>query len=67
MGGLSAAEGPRARQGGDRYVLQPDLAAWCYQAPTDSHPVADGFHYTSDTNDQWYTIEEITKILETDV
>jgi hypothetical protein len=29
--------------------------------------VADGFHYTSDTNDQWFTIEEITKILEKDV
>ena len=30
-------------------------------------PVADGFHYTSDNNDQWYSIEEITKILESDV
>jgi hypothetical protein len=29
--------------------------------------VADGFHYTSDNNDQWYSIEEITKILESDV
>ena len=49
------------------HVLQPDLAAWGYQAPADAEPVADGFHYTSDTNDQWFTLEEITKILETDV
>jgi UDP-N-acetylglucosamine 4,6-dehydratase/5-epimerase len=64
---ISAEEGRRALRMGDRYVLQPDLAAWGYQPPTDGEPVADGFHYTSDTNDQWFTLEEITKILETDV
>ena len=61
---ISAEEGRRALRLGDRYVLQPDLAAWGYQPPADGEPVADGFHYTSDTNDQWFTIEEITKILE---
>jgi UDP-N-acetylglucosamine 4,6-dehydratase (inverting) len=64
---ISAEEGRRALRMGDRYVLQPDLAAWGYQPPADGEPVADGFHYTSDTNDQWFTIQEITKILETDV
>jgi UDP-N-acetylglucosamine 4,6-dehydratase len=64
---ISAEEGRRALRVGDRYVLQPDLAAWGYQPPDDGEPVADGFHYTSDTNDQWFTIEEITKLLETDV
>jgi FlaA1/EpsC-like NDP-sugar epimerase len=64
---ISAEEGRRALRVGDRYVLQPDLAAWGYQPPSDGEPVADGFHYTSDTNDQWFTIDEITKILETDV
>jgi len=64
---ISAEEGRRALRMGDRYVLQPDLAAWGYQPPTDGEPVADGFHYTSDTNDQWFTLQEITKILETDV
>jgi FlaA1/EpsC-like NDP-sugar epimerase len=64
---ISAEEGRRALRMGDRYVLQPDLAAWGYQPPADGEPVAGGFHYTSDTNDQWFTIEEITKILETDV
>jgi UDP-N-acetylglucosamine 4,6-dehydratase (inverting) len=64
---ISAEEGRRALRMGDRYVLQPDLAAWGYQPPADGEPVADGFHYTSDTNDQWFTLDEITKILETDV
>lgn len=64
---ISPEEGRRALRLGDRYVLQPDLATWGYQSPTGGVPVAEGFHYTSDKNDQWYTIEEISKILETDV
>jgi len=64
---ISAEEGRRALRMGDRYVLQPDLASWGYQAPADGEPVPDGFHYTSDTNDQWFTLDEITKLLETDV
>jgi len=64
---ISAEEGRRTLRIGDRYVLQPDLASWGYQPPADGKPVADGFHYTSDTNDQWFTLTQITKILETDV
>jgi Predicted nucleoside-diphosphate sugar epimerases len=64
---ISAEEGRRALRMGDRYVLQPDLASWGYKPPTDGEPVPAGFHFTSDNNDQWFTLEEITKILETDV
>jgi UDP-N-acetylglucosamine 4,6-dehydratase (inverting) len=64
---ISSEEGRRALRIGDRYVLQPDLASWGYQAPPDGVAVADGFHYTSDTNDLWFTVDEITKILETDI
>jgi UDP-N-acetylglucosamine 4,6-dehydratase (inverting) len=64
---ISSEEGRRALRIGDRYVLQPDLASWGYQAPPDGVAVADGFHYTSDTNDQWFTVDEITKIVETDI
>jgi UDP-N-acetylglucosamine 4,6-dehydratase len=64
---ISAEEGRRALRLGDRYVLQPDLASWGYEPPEDGVPVSDGFHYTSDTNEQWFTLEEITQLLETDV
>jgi UDP-N-acetylglucosamine 4,6-dehydratase len=64
---ISPEEGRRALAVGNRYVLQPDLATWGYLPPTDGIPVADGFHYASDTNDQWYSIDEIRKILESDV
>ncbi|MEU8226326.1 UDP-N-acetylglucosamine 4,6-dehydratase (inverting) [Kribbella sp. NPDC048915] len=64
---ISPEEGRRALATGDRYVLQPDLGTWGYEPPADGHPVPDGFHYASDTNDQWYSIDEIRKILESDV
>ena len=63
---ISPEEGRRALSLGDRFVLQPDLATWGYQPPTGGTAVSDGFHYASDTNDQWYSIEEIRKILESD-
>ncbi len=69
---ISPEEGRRALRlrdpnGADRYVLQPDLATWGYSAPEHGEAVPEGFHYTSDNNDQWYSIDEITKILESDV
>jgi UDP-N-acetylglucosamine 4,6-dehydratase len=63
---ISPEEGRRALSMGSRFVLQPDLGTWGYQPPTEARPVADGFHYASDTNDQWYSIDEIRKILESD-
>jgi UDP-N-acetylglucosamine 4,6-dehydratase (inverting) len=63
---ISPEEGRRALAIGNRFVLQPDLATWGYLPPADGIPVPDGFHYASDTNDQWYSIDEIRKILETD-
>lgn len=64
---ISAEEGRRALRLGDtRYVLQPDMATWGYKEPS-GDPVPGGFHYTSDNNDQWFTMEEITQILETEV
>ncbi|MEV6411750.1 UDP-N-acetylglucosamine 4,6-dehydratase (inverting) [Kribbella sp. NPDC051718] len=60
---ISPEEGRRALTLGNRFVLQPDLASWGYVAPAEGTPVVEGFHYASDTNDQWYSIDEIRKIL----
>ncbi len=64
---ISPEEGRRALRIGDRFVLQPDLASWGYTPPEDGQPVADGFHYTSDNNEEWFTREDFQKLLETDV
>lgn len=60
---ISPEEGRRALSLGNRFVLQPDLASWGYAAPAEGTPLPEGFHYASDTNDQWYSIDEIRKIL----
>ncbi|WP_028709216.1 UDP-N-acetylglucosamine 4,6-dehydratase (inverting) [Propionicicella superfundia] len=65
---ISAEEGRRTLLLSDtRYVLQPDLATWGYESPAEGKQVPAGFHYTSDKNDQWFSGEEITRILETEV
>ena len=61
---ISAEEGRRALRLGSRYVLQPDMASWGYRAPAEGVPVPAGFHYTSDTNDQWFSGEEMVAMLE---
>ena len=63
---ISPEEGRRALQMGNRYVLQPDLATWGYTPPSDGQLLPDGFMYRSDSNDEWFTGEEIKAILETD-
>jgi UDP-N-acetylglucosamine 4,6-dehydratase (inverting) len=64
---ISPEEGRRALRIGDRFVLQPDLASWGYQAPDHGEAVPEGFHYTSDNNDEWLTREDFQALLETDV
>ena len=61
---ISAEEGRRAVELGGRYVLQPDLATWGYSPPEDGKPVAEGFHYTSDRNEQWYEADEIRTLID---
>jgi FlaA1/EpsC-like NDP-sugar epimerase len=64
---ISPEEGRRALRIGDRFVLQPDLASWGYTTPEHGVPVPEGFHYTSDNNDEWFTREDFSKLLEMDV
>ena len=64
---ISPEEGRRALRIGDRFVLQPDLASWGYRAPDHGEPVPEGFHYTSDNNDEWLTREDFQALLEKDV
>lgn len=63
---ISPEEGRRAVsiRDGKYFVIQPDLATWGYQPPVDSTPVPSGFLFRSDSNDQWYTTEQIRAIIE---
>ena len=66
---ISPEEGRRAVvvQDGKYFVLQPDLATWGYKPPPDGVAVPDGFFFRSDSNEQWYSQEEIRAILETGI
>lgn len=63
---ISPEEGRRAVmiQDGKYFIIQPDLATWGYETPADAEPVEPGFHFQSDSNDQWYTREQIAEIIE---
>ncbi len=66
---ISPEEGRRAVTVADSkyYVLQPDLATWGYKPPPDGVPVEPGFFFRSDSNDQWYSQEQIREILESGI
>lgn len=48
----------------DRYVVMPTIATWGYTPPEGGAPVADGFSYRSDSNDQWLTAEDMRLLIE---
>ena len=63
---ISPEEGRRAVavNEGKYFIIQPDLASWGYQVPRGAVPVPEGFAYRSDSNDQWYSQQEIAEIIE---
>ena len=60
---ISPEEGRRALRLEDRYLVQPDLGSWGWQPPPGGVPVEDGFFYRSDSNDQWYSREQIAQLV----
>lgn len=62
---ISPEEGRRAIiiQDGKYFVIQPDLASWGYTSPKEAVAVDSGFSYRSDTNEQWYSQQEIADII----
>ena len=59
---ISAEDARRTLRQEDRFVVMPTLAEWGYVEPEGEH-VPDGFSYTSDTNEQWLSIEDIRAML----
>jgi UDP-N-acetylglucosamine 4,6-dehydratase/5-epimerase len=60
---ISPDEGRRAMRLPGRFMVQPDLGSWGWTSPQDGVAVEDGFFYRSDSNDQWYSREDIAAIL----
>ena len=46
----------------DRYVILPQYASWPLRPVEGGVPMTEGFHYASDTNDRWVTVEELRRM-----
>ena len=55
---ISEEDARRTIRQADRYVVAPTLAEWSFKAP-EGRPVEEGFRYSSDSNDQWLTVEQL--------
>ncbi|WP_026189512.1 UDP-N-acetylglucosamine 4,6-dehydratase (inverting) [Salinispora mooreana] len=53
----------RTLRAADRFIVQPTIATWGYQPPSDCEPVPDGFAYQSDSNDLWLTPDQMRDML----
>lgn len=50
----------------DRYIIEPQFPWWSHEphAENGARPVADGFRYSSDQNDEWLDADGMRKLLE---
>jgi len=55
---ISEEDARRTIRQPDRYVVAPTLAEWTFRIP-EGDPVEEGFSYSSDTNDEWLTVEQL--------
>lgn len=60
---ISAEDSRRTVRRTDRYIVQPTLAIWGGFQATPGEAVRDGFSYSSDTNDQWLSVDELRNLL----
>ena len=60
---ISIEDARRTVRRADRYVVMPTLAEWGY-TNTAGDEVPEDFAYTSDTNDQWLSVEQLRIVLD---
>src|SRR5690606_2337674 len=62
---ISVDDARRTIDVGDRYVIQPEFP-WWETTNLSGTPVAEGFAYTSDQNDQWLDVAALREMLNLD-
>jgi UDP-N-acetylglucosamine 4,6-dehydratase len=60
---ISAEDAYRTLQFDDHYVVQPVISEWGGEPLEGGKPVADGFVYRSDLNDQWLDGEALSDMI----
>jgi len=61
---ISVDDARRTVDAGTFYVIQPDADWWDGSALADVTSVPEGFSYTSDTNTQWLTVEQLQTMVD---
>ena len=56
---IAEEDSRRTLEYADRYVILPAVAGWGFVEPAGGAPVAEGFAYRSDTNDQWLNVDQL--------
>ena len=60
---LTEDESRHALETDDSYVLLPEYALWPLREVEGGSPVEPGFRYSSDSNDQWITAEQLREMV----
>ena len=60
---VSADEARHTLELDDVYVIQPAHPWWKIEPWPDAKPLPDGFQYTSDTNSQWLSMDELKQLV----
>ena len=61
---ISDDDARRTVDAGAFYVIQPDVDWWDGNAWADATAAPDGFSYTSDTNTEWLTVEQLRAMVD---
>jgi UDP-N-acetylglucosamine 4,6-dehydratase len=59
---IAIDDAKRTTRLGDRFIVSPAIAEWTYRGQIGER-VSDEFHYASNLNDEWLTIEELRNVL----
>ena len=60
---IAREDARRTLQREDSYVVQPTMAMWGGREEIAGEPVPEDFVYSSDTNDEWLSVDEIRDLL----
>ena len=60
---ISVEDARRTVRQADRYVVQPTLAVWGGFRAASGEPMDEGFSYSSDTNDQWLSVDDLRRLI----
>jgi UDP-N-acetylglucosamine 4,6-dehydratase len=60
---IAADDSYRTIRQADRFVVQPTIKEWWFKESI-GDPVPAGFSYSSDTNDQWLSVQELRDLIE---